>query len=308
MRVLHYGDERRGKAWAEAIARQLPDIDFRCWPDDEHLAETTHLVAWTLPDLLVSALPKLEVLFSVGAGIDQLALDRLPPNVRVIRMIEPGITETMADYVSMAVLALHRNLPFHLAAQRAGEWIWRDVPPARERKVGIMGLGELGRAALAALAPHGFELHGWSRSRHDIDGVRCFAGQGELAQFLGSTDIVACLLPLTDETRGILCRATFAMMRRGSSLINAGRGGHLVQDDLLEALEMGQLSAVMLDVTTPEPLPAGHPFYAHPSILLTPHVAGITRTQSAVTALIGNLRQELEGLPLIGEVNLQRGY
>jgi len=308
MRVLHYGDERRGKAWAEAIASQLPEVVFRCWPDDEDLAETTHLVAWKLPDTLVTALPKLEVLFSVGAGIDQLALDRVPPGVRVIRMIEPGITETMADYISMAVFALHRDLPFHLAAQRAGEWIWRDVPPARERKVGIMGLGELGRAALVALAPHGFGLSGWSRSRHDIEGVRCFAGQGELPQFLASADIVACLLPLTDETRGILCNRTFAMMQRGASLINAGRGGHLVQDDLLDALEAGQLSAAILDVTTPEPLPEDHPFYAHPSILLTPHVAGITRTGTSVTALIENLRRELEGLPLIGEVDLKRGY
>jgi len=308
MQVLYYGDERRGKAWAEAIARQLPEVDFRCWSDDQTLAETTHLVAWTLPDALVPSLPRLQVLFSVGAGIDQLALDRLPPGVRVIRMIEPGITETMADYISMAVFALHRNLPFHLAAQRAGEWIWRDVPPARERKVGIMGLGELGRAALAALAPHGFELSGWSRSRHDIKGVRCFAGQAELPQFLASADIVACLLPLTDETRGLLCSRTFAMMRRGASLINAGRGGHLVQHDLLEALDTGQLSAAILDVTTPEPLPEGHPFYEHPSILLTPHVAGITRTESAVAALIDNLRRELKGLPAIGEVDLRRGY
>jgi len=308
MRVLHYGDEARGRAWAQVIAQELPEVDFCCWPDAETPGEIKHLVAWTLSDDILAALPRLEVLFSIGAGIDQLALDKLSAGVRVVRMIEPGITDTMSDYVSMAVLALHRNLPFHIAAQRAGKWSWRDVPPARERSVGIMGLGELGKAALAALAPHGFQLSGWSRSRHNIEGVRCYGGVDELPQFLAGADIIVCVLPLTDHTRGILCRKTFAMMRRGASLVNAARGGHLVQDDLLDALEAGQLSAATLDVASPEPLPEGHPFYTHPSILLTPHVAGITRTDSAVAALIENLRRELKGLPLIGEVDLRRGY
>ena len=308
MRVLHVGDEARGRAWAAAVSHALPEVEFSCWPDVADTAGIRHLVAWTLPDELIAALPDLEVLFSVGAGIDQLALDRLPPDLRIVRMIEPGITRTMADYVSMAVLALHRDLPFHLAAQRSGQWLWRDVPPAAQRRVGIMGLGELGQAALAALAPHGFQLSGWSRTARVIPGVRCFGGEDTLPDFLAQADILVCLLPLTDETRGILCRRTFAHLPRGASLVNVARGGHLVQDDLLEALAEGQLSAAMLDVTTPEPLPAGHPFYTHPAILLTPHVAGVTRTDSAVEVLIDNLRRELAGQPLIGEIDRSRGY
>lgn len=308
MRVLHYGDEARGRAWSQAVTQALPEVEFACWPDVRDAGEIRHLVAWTLPDELIAALPALEVLFSVGAGIDQLALDRLPPDLRIVRMIEPGITGTMADYVSMAVLALHRDLPFHLAAQRSGQWVWRDVPPAAERRVGIMGLGELGQAALVALAGHGFRLSGWSRSPRAIPGVRCFAGHDELPAFLAECEILVCLLPLTDETRGILCHDTFARMPRGAMLVNVARGGHLVQDDLLAALESGQLSSAMLDVTTPEPLPAGHPFYTHPAILLTPHVAGVTRTDSAVCTLIDNLRRELAGEPLIGEIDRTRGY
>lgn len=308
MRLVHCGDEARGREWGAAIAAALPAIEFSHWPDVARPEEVRHLVAWTLPDELIAALPNLEVLFSVGAGIDQLAPDRLPQGLRVVRMIEPGITDTMADYVSLAVLALHRHLPFHLAMQRAGQWQWRDVPPARERTVGVMGLGELGRASLAALAGHGFRLAGWSRSHHDLPGVSCFSGEQGLADFLARTEILVCLLPLTDETRGILCRETFDRMPRGASIVNVARGGHLVQDDLLAALEDGQLSAAFLDVTTPEPLPPGHPFYAHPAIVLTPHVAGITRRDSAVQVLIANLRRELAGEPLVGEVDLRRGY
>lgn len=308
MEILYHGNPARGQAWQAAVTRALPQVRFTCWPDAENLAEVRHAVAWTLPDEVIAALPKLETLFSVGAGIDQLDTARLPAHLRIVRMVEPGIIDTMADYVAMAALALHRDLPFHLAEQRAGRWTWRDVAPARQCRVGVMGLGELGRASLAKLAPLGFRLSGWSRSQYAIDGVDCFAGEAGLAPFLGSCDILVCLLPLTDETRHILNRETFALLPRGARLVNAARGGHLVQDDLLEALGSGQLAAAMLDVTDPEPLPAGHPFYSHPAILMTPHVAGITRTDSAVVSLIDNLGRLLRGEPLVGEVDRGRGY
>jgi len=308
MRILHVGDATRGRVWGEAVRAALPGVSFECWPDVSDPAGIRHAIAWTLPQEVLDALPNLEVLFSVGAGIDQLDLARLPAGLRIVRMVEPGIIDTMADYVSMAVLALHRDLPFHLANQRAGRWEWRDVPPARQRGVGIMGLGELGQAALAALAPHGFRLSGWSRSARALPGVACFSGAEGMAPFLAGCEILVCLLPLTDDTHGILDRETFAMMPRGAMLVNVARGGHLVQEDLLAALDAGQLSAAMLDVVTPEPLPAGHPFWSHPAILMTPHVAGITRRDSAVEVLIANLRRELSGEPLLGEVDLSRGY
>ncbi len=308
MQVLHCGDEERGKAWQKIIAEELPEVELRCWPDDSDVSHIRHLVAWTLSDELMAALPNLEVLFSIGAGIDQLAADRLPPNLRIVRMIEPGITGTMADYVSMAVLALHRDLPQYLQDQRDGVWNPRPTLHARERRVGVLGLGELGRASLAALAPHGFQLSGWSRSPRNIEGVQCFHGSDTFSAFLSQCDILICLLPLTDETRGILCRKTFNLLPDGARLVNVARGGHLVQDDLLEALDSGKLSAAILDVTEPEPLPEGHPFYSHPSILLTPHTAGVTRIDSAVHVLIDNLRREIAGLPLAGEVDRKRGY
>jgi glyoxylate/hydroxypyruvate reductase A len=308
MHVLHYGDEARGQAWSAVFKAEVPEIAFRCWPDLGDPSEVRALVAWTLTDELIALLPNLEILFSIGAGIDQLDVGKLPPHLRIVRMIEPGITRTMADYVAMAVLALHRDLPFYLAEQRAGRWSHRDTLLTSERRIGVMGLGELGRAALAALAPHGFRLSGWSRTARAIDGVTGFSGPEGLDAFLGQSDILVCLLPLTNETRGILCRETFAKLPRGARLINAARGGHLVQDDLLAALDSGQLEAAMLDVTDPEPLPQGHPFYRHPAIVLTPHISGVTRRETAVHVLIDNLRREIAGQPLLGEVDRARGY
>jgi D-isomer specific 2-hydroxyacid dehydrogenase, NAD binding domain len=215
MHVLHYGDEARGQAWSAVFKAEVPEIDFRCWPDLGDPAEVRALVAWTLTNELIALLPNLEILFSIGAGIDQLDVGKLPPHLRIVRMIEPGITRTMADYVAMAVLALHRDLPFYLAEQRAGRWSHRETLLTSERRIGMMGLGELGRAALAALAPHGFRLSGWSRTARAIDGVTGFSGPKGLDAFLGQSDILVCLLPLTDETRGILCRETFAKLPWG---------------------------------------------------------------------------------------------
>jgi glyoxylate/hydroxypyruvate reductase A len=171
-----------------------------------------------------------------------------------------------------------------------------------------MGLGTLGQAALGRLAPFGFQLRGWNRSARTIPDVRCFTGEAELGAFLSDCDFVVCLLPLTDETRGILSTALFRQLPRGARLVNAGRGGHLVEADLLVALDDGTLSAAMLDVTALEPLPADHPFWSHPRIVLTPHIASETQAESAGRVLVDNIRRHRAGQPLIGLVDRGRGY
>jgi glyoxylate/hydroxypyruvate reductase A len=306
--IIHCGDEARGQAWAQVFADAMPKVAFRCWPDVGPVDEARFLVAWTLTPEIIAALPHLEVLFSVGAGVDQLDLSLLPAHVRVVRMIETGITTTMAEYVTMAVLALHRDLPALVAAQRNGHWPHPHVRMAHERRVGIMGLGELGQAAIAMLAPIGFALSGWSRSPRALAGVRTHHGSAGMAAFLAETEILVCLLPLTPETRGILCRETFAKMPRGAAVVQVARGGHLVQDDLLAALDEGQLSAAFLDVCTPEPLPAAHPLRSHPAVFLTPHIAGVTRTDTAIHALLANVRAVLAGRTVAGDIDRARGY
>jgi glyoxylate/hydroxypyruvate reductase A len=171
-----------------------------------------------------------------------------------------------------------------------------------------MGLGVLGQAVLRALAPFGFALRGWSRTPKQLPGITCYSGSGGLDAFLGECDILVCLLPLTDATRRILDSRLFSRLPQGASLVNVGRGGHLDQSALLEALDSGRLSAAVLDVCDPEPLPTGHPFWQHPSILLTPHIAGVTRPETAARVVLENIRRHRRGEPLRDVVDRATGY
>jgi glyoxylate/hydroxypyruvate reductase A len=210
--------------------------------------------------------------------------------------------------VTLAVLSIHRDWRTYLEQQREGNWQVHRVHPASSRRVGVLGLGVLGRAVLKSLCGFGFDCAGWSRSPQQIEGVECHAGVEGLRQFLARTDILICLLPLTDSTRGILAKPLFDKLPRGATVINVGRGGHLVQEDLLQALDEGQLSGAILDVCEPEPLPSDHPFWKHSKVTLTPHIASMTQPETAVEAMIDNLRRHREGLPMIGLVDRARGY
>lgn len=308
MTLLYTSDPIRGRVWREIFAAEAPDIGFAEAADAPDPATIRYLAAWNPSADLIAQLPVLDVLFSIGAGVDQFDMTILPDHVRIVRMIEPGIAAGMVEYVTMAVLALHRNLIDYGLAQREGRWAPIALVPARERRIGVMGLGNLGQAVLRALAPFGFTLSGWSRSPRSIEEVDCHAGEGALADFLAGCDILICLLPLTDETRGILCRDTLSRLPHGAGLINVGRGGHLVEQDLLSLLDERHLSGAVLDVTAAEPLPAGHAFWTHPRILMTPHVASMTRADSAARVLIANIRRYEAGVPMDGEVARDRGY
>jgi glyoxylate/hydroxypyruvate reductase len=172
----------------------------------------------------------------------------------------------------------------------------------------VLGLGVLGTAVLERLRLFGFECAGWSRSGGSIDGVQCYAGAQTLDSFLARSDILICLLPLTDATRGVLNAALFDKLPRGASLIQTGRGPHLNQDDLLAALDDGQLQNAILDVTDPEPLPAEHRLWVHPRVRITPHIASVTRSESAVEVVLENLRRYWKGVPMVGEIDRKRGY
>ncbi|HKY82853.1 MAG TPA: glyoxylate/hydroxypyruvate reductase A [Sphingobium sp.] len=308
MTLLYTSDPERGRIWREIFAAEAPDIAFVTPEEMSDPSAIRYLAAWDPPRELLARLSGLEVLFSVGAGIDQLDTGKLPPHVRLVRMIEPGITEGMVEYACGAVLTLHRNLIDYRIAQREHRWAPIKLVPAATRRVGVMGLGQLGRAVLGALRPFGFALSGWSRSRHSIEGVTCHAGEAELLGFLSGCDILICLVPLTSETRGILCRETLSKLPRGAAIINVGRGGHLVEQDLLSMLDEEHLSAAILDGTDPEPLPRDHRFWDHPRILLTPHIASMTRADSAARALIANIRRFEAGQAMEGEVTPERGY
>ena len=308
MSVLYKSDVARGRSWARIFAEQAPDIEFHVWPETGDLAAVEYLIAWQPPPGLLATLPNLRVLFSSGAGVDHLDLSAVPPHVPVVRMVEPGIVNGMIEYVTMSVLALHRNLIDYVRAQAAGAWQAIEVDPASARSVGVMGLGVLGQAVLERLGSFGYARYGWNRSPKMISGVTCYSGEQTLEPFLGHCDILVCLLPLTESTRGVLNRRLFAALPRGASLINVARGGHLDQQALLEALDSGQLSAAILDVCEPEPLPPLHPFWTHPRILLTPHIASMTQPETAALVLLENIRRHRRGEPLRDVIDRCKGY
>lgn len=306
--IAYKSDPVRGAVWHEIFAREAPDLRLVDWTPEGEAAEAPYLVAWTPPPDLARAMPRLEALFCIGAGIDHLPVHELPRTVQVVRMVDPNLTASMVEYVVMAVLALHRDLPFYRTEQAAGRWTPRPVRPAAERRVGLMGLGVLGQAAARALSGFGFPVRGWSASPKSLDGIETFAGDAELGQFLSGADILVCLLPLTPATRGLLNRNLFAQLPSGAALVNAGRGGHAVEADLLAALETGQLSGAVLDVLATEPPPAGHPLLAHPRVMVTPHVASATQPAGAARQVIQGVRAHLRGEPIAHAVDRSQGY
>ncbi|RDJ98795.1 2-hydroxyacid dehydrogenase [Paraburkholderia lacunae] len=308
MAFLYKADPARGAQWAKLFAQKAPDLPFHLWPDFGDPAAIRYLAAWLPPDDPTRIFPNLEVVFSVGAGIDQFDLSGVPAHVPVVRMIEPGIVEGMVEYVTQAVLTIHRDLVDYGLQQQQQVWREQPVKPAGERRIGVLGLGVLGTAVLQRLRLFGFACAGWSRSPREIEGVDCHAGDDALAGFLARTDILICLLPLTPATRGLLDAKLFAKLPRGASLIQTGRGPHLNQQDLLAALDSGHLQNAILDVTDPEPLPARHPLWTHPRVRITPHIASATRPDTAVDVVLENLRRHRAGLPMLGQIDRTQGY
>jgi len=298
-----------GDAWRAQFRKLDPALEVRVWPDTGTLDEIDVVVAWRTAPGDLARYPKLRAVFSLGAGVDGLLADpQFPRQVPLVRMIDPNLGVLMTEYVLATVLRHHCELDLYQRQQQQALWQKQVRPFAADRVVGVMGLGKLGARAALALSALGFDVRGWSRGIHALDGIETFAGEAGLTAFLSGTQILVCLLPLTPETRGILCAEAFAQMPRGACIVNVGRGGHVIDRDLVEALDSGRLSGATLDVFEPEPLPAGHPFWLHPRVLVTPHAASVTSLPTAAALVMQNLKQWQAGGALANVVDPARGY
>ena len=307
MVFLFNSDAARGAIFRDMFARQLPSLEFVHSSEHHDPDLVRYLLTWTAPED-IARYRNLEVLFSIGAGVDQFTSGSVPQGVKLVRMVEDVIVRMRQEYVALGVLALHREVLAYREQQRAHTWQPIVVPQTTQRRVGFLGLGMLAQAAIECLKPFQFPLAGWSRSRKEIEGVTCFHGAGQLAGFLAQTDILVCLLPLTDETRNILDASLFALLPAGARLLHVGRGPQLDQAALIEALDGGHLAAAMLDVTDPEPLPCTHPLWSHPRVVITPHIASVTQPHTAAQSVIDNIQRHRDGIELVGLVDQARGY
>jgi glyoxylate/hydroxypyruvate reductase A len=306
--ILRVGPARAAW-WLQHMQGLLPELDCRPWDDPGDPEEIEIAVVWKPPAGGLKRFPHLKLIVSIGAGIDHVLADpELPQHVPIIRTTGEDLKVRMREYVTLHVLRLHRRLPEIEAAQASREWLQLVNPPAYARKVGIMGQGNLGADCATALAALGFDVAGWSRRPKQVTGVQSFAGEDGLHAFLRRSEILVCLLPLTGSTRGILNRDLFRRLPEGASLINAARGEHLVEADLLAALDSGRIGSATLDVFHQEPLPQDHPFWDHPKVLVTPHVASLIDPVAGGKAIAANIRKWLAGEPVPDLVDLKQGY
>lgn len=314
MKILLTGEwEAQEQAtWRELLEQRLPEARW-CGIDEamhDPAAVDAAVVANPAPGSLAQW-PRLRLIQSLWAGVDRLLADAtLPAGVPIARMVDPAMSAAMAETAVWATLSLHRG--FFVYQQRQAQGLWEPHPQRRAEEVAVLvlGQGEMGRTVALALAHQGYQVRGWRSREAPAAGtaIEVVTGMAALHQALASSEVVINLLPLTTATRGLLDATFFARLPRGASVVNLGRGGHLVDADLLDALDRGHLAHAVLDVFHTEPLPLEHPFWRHPRVTMLPHAAAATDPRSAADVVARNLRALRDGLPIMHLVSRERGY
>ncbi|HWK69175.1 MAG TPA: glyoxylate/hydroxypyruvate reductase A [Rhizobiaceae bacterium] len=282
-------------------------------PDGEDDPSIRYAVVWKQRSNVLAKLPNLEAIFSVGAGVDHLFNDPGLPDVPIVRVVADNLTRRMTEYVTWRVLDHHRQGMLYRAQQARKVWHEPPQQQASETRVGIMGLGNLGRAAASALLSLGFSVNGWGRTERPMDGVATFHGEAGLTPFLGATDILVVLLPLTQATAGIVDYDLLRKLRHdnglgGAVLINAGRGKLQRDADIVRALDDGTLKEASLDVFETEPLPEASPLWNHPKVFVTPHAAATSDPEHLVGPMLDQMDAFERGEPLRDLVDRKAGY
>ena len=309
MRITFCLTDTKAQPWLDGFQAAFPEAVIEQWSAGTVPAD--YAVVWAPPQAFFDEQTTLKCVFNIGAGVDALMKLRIAPQVPVVRLDDAGMSVQMAEYVCHAVIRHFREFDAYAADVALGKWSYRKPRLRGDYPVGVMGMGVLGERVGKALAQFDFPVMGWSRSPKMVDGVQCFSGAAGLKDFLKATRILVCLLPLTPETENILNRETLGRLLPGGYVVNVARGGHLVDEDLIELIESAHLAGATLDVFRAEPLPAAHPFWKHPKITVTPHTSARTLRDESVDQIAGKIRA-LEGGAAIdslaGVVDLKKGY
>lgn len=307
MSLVIIAPERDASEWVEGIAAQDNNITVEVWPDVKDNEKVIGAVVWNHPEGSLRDFPNLKFISSMGAGVDHVLKDASLPQVPIVRIVDEDLTRAMTQYIIAAVAYFHRRLDKYTADKKNAIWD-QEAPPEVPLSIGILGMGVLGTDAAHKLASLGFDVCGYSNSPKNLKGIKSFHGEEGFQPFIDSINMLICLLPLTEQTKDILNIDLFRKMQKGSYLINVARGGHLVENDLLLALEKGYLAGAFLDVYQEEPLPQDHPFWKHPKIMMTPHIASITNPQAAIPQVVRNYQAATRGESLQNKVDLIKGY
>lgn len=309
MSIVIIRQDDKINTWVAAMKAVAPEIPIYSYLEEHNAEEVEVALVWKHPKGSLATYPNLKYIASSGAGVDFVFEDtNVPTHLPITRVIDTMLASDMSEYV-IAVIFSHLK---HLNQYKINQInsIWKPINYHRiaDFTIGILGLGALGTILSEDLTRFGFKTQGWSLSKKSLEGVKTYAGQVELTSFLSTTQILVCLLPLTNETTGILNKALFEKLPKGAYLINVARGGHLVDRDILQVLDKGHLSGAALDVYHQEPLPKDHPFWRHDKIHMTPHFASVSDTQSVVPQILENYKRMKSGKPLLNLVSKSKGY
>lgn len=309
IRILYFNEGEDPALWLPQLQAALPEAEIRLWSEGDN-APADYALVWKPPRDMLSGRTGLKAIFNLAAGVDSLMemKEILPAGLPVMRLEDAGMAVQMAEYVTHAVLRYFRHFDQYALQAKKQEWKPLEPTDRNHFSIGIMGMGAMGERVAKALLHFDFPVKGWSKTPKTIPGVSCFTGEAGLNDFLSGTKLLICLLPLTAETTGILSKGLFSRLSTGAFLVNVGRGAHLIEEDLVQALDSGQIKAATLDVSSEEPLPPSHPFWHDKRITITPHVAALTLLEATVRQVRDKLRAFERGMPVTGIVNMERGY
>lgn len=309
MALLIICDDRNLTPWVDSLKEIDPNLEVRVYPNEGNISDIEFILCWKHPRGILKKYPNLKCISSMGAGVDHLLSDpNLPVHIPIVRIVDPELAMAMSEFVMGLILNHLRG--YTICAKNQQKKIWKAIPfkIAKNVSIGIMGMGILGQDLARKLNMIGFKVNGWDASSKEIENIKIYVGDTEFGEFLKNTEILICLLPLTHKTSAILNKSNLKKLPDNAYLINVARGEHVVDEDLIELIDNGKLSGACLDVFSIEPLPEDHPFWTHPNIMITPHIASLTNPKSVAPQILENYQRIKSGQPFLNQVSIESGY